>query len=435
MNLCTHKMYMYILYILHYIFSLIHTCRCGLHHLLTTYGVGFPSHILTALSKHVIFPGESASDDKLSLSLSCALPAAVSKKFQPGVDVSLQITKELDLLSLKALVQALSSFLAPVEDNLMQMLVFFYLSESAVFEKYLHIKLAQVDSLRTWTCEVSSSRLPVMSISSGESLDTPTGITMEEFASALFLTNELLLNLIAGTATYTDVIANDSPGLLLLNTDCEFQILKEYAGLSNTEAQNFEGLIGFRAMLQLFQLTHHIEVIYSVCVQFHLNKCMEDPKLRNLQELVKTFDVEVNKRKLTTNDAVEQVGVVREALYLNEKNDIRFLNLFTAVADSSAFYQFVTEKHFIGQDGQALFNQQYQLVTTQLQHEEYNELVLNHLFAAFRLITPFVDSEQSFSSLMSQVATLGVYDASKQLETVNRNINLIRLWFSKAEVS
>ena len=95
----------------------------------------------------------------------------------------------------------------------------------------------------------------------------------------------------------------------------------------------------------------------------------------------------------------------------------------------------MTEKEFVGVDGQALFNQQYQLVTTQLQHEEYNELVLNHLFAAFRLITPFVDSEQTFSSLMCQVASLGVYDASKQLETVNRNINLIRLWFSRAEVS
>lgn len=402
---------------------------------MTTYGIGLPSHILTALSKYIIFPGEAASDDKLSLSLSCTLPAAVSKNFQPGVDISLQITKKFDLLSLKALVQALSTFLAPVEDNLMQMLVFFYLSESAVFEKYLHIKVCQVDSLRTWTCEVSSSRLPVVSVSSRKSLDTPTGITIEDFASALFLTNELLLKLIKGTATYTDVIANDSPGLMLLNTDREFQILKEYAELSNVEAQNFDGLIGFKAMLQLFQLTRHIEVIHNACVQFHLDRCLQDPTLRELQELVKTLDIEENKRKLTTNDAVEKVRVVREALCLNENNDIRFLNLFAAVADSSVFYQFVTEKKFVGEEGQALFNQQYQLVTTQLQHEEYNELVLNHLFAAFKFITPFVDFEQSFSSLMSQVASLGVCDASKQLETVNRNIHLIRLWFSKAEVS
>ena len=41
-----------------------------------------------------------------------------------------------------------------------------------------------------------------------------------------------------------------------------------------------------------------------------------------------------------------------------------------------------------------------------LQHEEYNEAVLNHLFAAFQFITPFTDTQQSFSSLISQVSTL-----------------------------
>ena len=163
----------------------------------------------------------------------------------------------------------------------MQMLVFFYLSESLVFKKYLLLKLCQVDSVRT--CESSSSRLPPVSVSSREDLDIPTGITMEEFASALFLTHELLLKLITGTATYTDVIADDSPGLMLLNTDHEFQILKQYAELSNTEAKNFDGLIGFKAMLQLFQLTHHIEVIHNVCLQFQLNKCLEDPKLMKIK--------------------------------------------------------------------------------------------------------------------------------------------------------
>ena len=58
------------------------------------------------------------------------------------------------------------------------------------------------------------------------------------------------------------------------------------------------------------------------------------------------------------------------------------LELFTAVGDSTAFYQFVRDKQFVGEKGQAVFQQQYQLITAQLQHEEYNETVLNHLYAA-----------------------------------------------------
>ena len=409
------------------------TFRCGVQHLLTTYGIGFPSDILTTLCKYVIFPGETASRDKRSLTLSSKVPAAISKNFQPGVDVSLQITRNLDLHTLKKLVQALAAFLSPVEDSLMQMLVFFYLNESTMFDKYLRLKLRELDSVRP--IEPTSSRLPQVMLASKDDQDIPLGITMEVFANALYHTKELLLKLITGNATYTDIIADHSHDLKLLNTDHEFQILKEYAEFSHVDADSLDGLIGFKAMLQLFQLTRHMRVIHSVCVQFQLKECLEDPQLKELLELVETLEVHENRRNLTTNDAIEKMQVVRAALCLDEKMDIQFLNLFTAVADSSVFYQFVIEKEFVGEDGQALFNQQYQLITTQLQHEEYKEVVLNHLFAAFKLITPFMDRQQTFPSLMSQVASLGAYDASKQMETVNTNINLIRLWFSRAEVS
>ena len=402
--------------------------------MLTTYGISFPSEILTILSKHVLFPGDPFSKDKHSLSLSCKLPANISKNFQPGVQVSLHITRELDLLSLKKLVKDVATFLAPIEDDLMKMLVFFYLSESVVFRKCLNLKLCELDSVRTWTCETSLSRLPIVT---KVDTDTSAGNSMEEFASALFQTKEFLIKLITGTATYVDVIADYTSDLKLLNTDHEFLILKDYADLKHADLKhdNLNGLVGFKAMLQLFQLSGHIKVICDVCVQFQLNECLADPKLKILQQLVCTLDIDENKRNLTTNDAIEKMHIVREALFLAELNNIQSLSLFTAVADSSAFYQFIVEKGFVEEDGRALFNQRYQLIKTQLQHEEYNEVVLNDLFAAFKLITPFMDQKQTFSALMSQVVSLGAYDASKQLETVNRNINLIRLWFSKAEVS
>lgn len=404
-----------------------------MQHLLATYGIGLPTDVLTTLTKYVVFPGENCSEDKLSLTLSCKIPAAISKSFQPGLDVSLQITRELSLRRLKQLVQALAAFLAPVEDSVMQMLAFFYLNESHVFDKYLRLQLSQLDSV-TPREPSPASPLPLLIVQRKDDLEMPQGIVMDIFAKALCLTKELLLNFIAGNATYTDIIADGSPDLISLNIDHEFKILKEYAELIQVEAESLEGLKGFKAMLQLFQLTSHIRMIHNVCVQYQLKRCLEDFQLKKLTVLVDTLELDENKRKLTAKDAIKKMQVVRDALCLDDKMDLKFLNLFTAIADSAVFHKFVTEKQFIGEAGQALFHQQYQLIKTQLQHEEYNEAVLNNLFAAFKLITPFVDREQTFTSLMSQVASLGAVDASRQMETVNRNINLIRLWFSRAEV-
>ena len=129
------------------------------------------------------------------------------------------------------------------------------------------------------------------------------------------------------------------------------------------------------------------------------------------------------------------MNIVRMALCLVGVADYSFLNIFAVVANSTVFYQFIQEKQFVGEKGQALFHQQYQLITAQLQHEEYNDNVLNQLKAAFVLMAPFMDREQSFNSLMTQVKQLDTSHGFSQLETINENISLVQLWFSRAEVS
>ena len=186
-------------------------------------------------------------------------------------------------------------------------------------------------------------------------------------------------------------------------------------------------------MLELFQFIHHIRTIHSVCKQYQLQGCLKDSQLVKLLHLVKDLDLEKNRAKLTPLDASKKMERVKEILCLH--NGAHCLKVFTAVGDSTVFYQFVRDKGFVGEKGQAVFQQQCQLITAQLQHEEYNEAVLNHLYAAFKIIAPFMDRHQSFHQLMSQVTKLNVTDGLKQLETVNTNITLIRLWFSRAEVS
>ena len=74
---------------------------------------------------------------------------------------------------------------------------------------------------------------------------------------------------------------------------------------------------------------------------------------------------------------------VKKTLCLDSMPFPHCLELFTAVQDSAAFFQFVCDRRFYGQKGKDVFLQKYQLITAQLQHEEYDETVLNHLLAAF----------------------------------------------------
>ena len=180
---------------------------------------------------------------------------------------------------------------------------------------------------------------------------------------------------------------------------------------------------------ELFQCIHYIQTVYDVCEQYRLQGCLDDFQLVELYQLVK--DLNQNHGKVAPLEASKMIERIKKNPCLGSEE---YLELFTTVCDSNAFYQFVHEKQFVGEKGQAVFLQQYQLITAQLQHEEYNETVLNHLYAAFKIIELFMDTHQSFQQLMSHVTSLDVTNGVKQLQTVNSNITLIQLWFSRAEV-
>ena len=136
-------------------------------------------------------------------------------------------------------------------------------------------------------------------------------------------------------------------------------------------------------------------------------------------------------------NASPQISFIKTSLCLEGGANYSCLKIFPAVAKSAAFYQFMQERQFVGEKGQALFQQQYQLITAQLQHEEYDDNVLNQLPAALVLMAPFMDREQTFIKLMTQVTKLDISRGLIQLENVDMNIKLVRLWFpcALAEVS
>ena len=398
--------------------------------------MGLPSNLLHTFSQYIIFPGES-SPAKQAVRLETDPSASISKSFAPpNLDISLVITRELDLYTLKQTVHELDMFLSPIREHLLQVLVYFTLSDSKIFDKYLKLQLSgfapKQKSLEELVTPVFT--LPALVFSGSAEYGMPRGLSVDLLAAALKQTDRLLMKILQGTASYADIVADGAVHLQSVDIDREFEILNQYAKIVSIDTSDAEGLKGVKAMLQLCQLTHHIQTINDVCAQYQLDKCLNDPELLELVELRGMLEERENQTQLTAKDAIEKMDKVSLSLFLEGKQTPKYLDLFAAVADSAVFHHFVTEKQFVGESGQALFRQQYQLITTQLQHEEYNEVVLNHLFAAFRFITPFMDKEQNFKTLMLHVSSLNAYDARKQLNTVNRNINLIRLWFSRAEV-
>ena len=426
-------------------FELLHVCLlryvpnhpevkyCTLPELLNRYGVSLIPELQEAMSRKISFPG----DHKVLVEqcIHNVLPPSV-RKFEPGQDISLILTKSFSLNELQTLLDKIYQFLEPVK-NLMNMFVFFYLHGSELFDKHLlkHLQHLTATSPPKKAEKRSPSVMPAMPSkkhdSSSVSVQNKEGLSINTLQKALESVEELLLKIVQCTVTYSDIIGNGALQLETINTEAEFSILRKFLVM---DCEHSEGLEGVRCMLELFQFTHHIDKIHSVCHQYGLTKCLEDETLKSLMIIIQDLKSEKNRSSLKPLEAIEKMRVIKKALCLGEHTKYNCLDLFSAISDSPAFYQFIRDKQFMGNRGQNIFREQYQLITAQLQHEEYDENVLNHLRAAFEFIAPFMEQDISFKELMIKVIQLETTHGLKQLETVNENITLIRLWFSKLEV-
>ena len=435
--------------LIRYIPGQLDTKWCTLLSLLQDWGVALPSHLLDPIVQHVVLPGEVKAGELLET----PLPPNTSGEFQPpGQDISLKLTKAFTLHCLSKIVEGLQRFLLPLFDVL-DMLTFFKLYPSKIFNEYLQYYLrkeseaevkekCRVRESEEWeqhnVATISASlhsplpTLPSVTVQSHpDDQSSVQGISLDVLRRAMDCTRDLIIKLMQGTAAYSDIIAKGKLNLEKLDIKQELSTLRRSAMHLKLPVGSYEGLGSVRSMLELFQYIHHFQTIHSVCEQFRLQGCLRDRQLIELCELVEKLSSEESRAKLTPLEASRKMERVRDILCQASPSS---LELFTVVGDSTEFYQFVRDKQFVREKGQAVFQQQYQLITAQLQHEEYNETVLNHLYAAFKIIEPFMDQDQSFHQLISQVTRLDVTNGLKQLKTVNTNIILIQLWFSRIEV-
>ena len=395
---------------------LLFNSRCILTSLLNMYGIGFPKALQVRLEQFIILPGESTNPTKLTLQQHTLAPS-ITGKFKPPQPISLLLTEGFTVIKMGELIRELEHFLAPIQDY-MDMLIFFTLHDSELFSTYLR-----------------------QSVKLGADLNT--------FVQALMHVNSLLVQLCQGEANYFQITANGAVCLETLDVTSEFGILtnsKNFGKLPGVD--NTQGLILVKNMVNLVRISSHIQVIRQVCQQYQLEGCLNDENLIKLTAIAEELMTEEARASLTPSIATDKMKTVRELLGAQGgtgTHDYEYLAVFSKIADSAEFYQFICEKGFTDENGQARFYQQYQLITAQLQHEEYDEAVLNVLYAAYKLLLPFTVKNQSFHSLlasMQQMLTAAshigtaktTHDYLMQIETVNRNINLIQLWFSRAEV-
>ena len=411
-------------YLLRYVPGYPEVKYCTLPALLTKYGVGLPPHIREVISKKVIFPGEQNMIKNQSLKN--VIPPPSTRLFEPGQDITLKVSKLMTLSDIQQLLEDIMKFIEPLVSYL-DTLVFFYLHQSEMFEKYLLKRMQAITNVSTLSItEVEESSSP--SVACNQEV-LSMGVSIETLQQAVEWVEDLLLRMLNGTATYEYIITE---GALKWDLDKEFSILSRFSDVMEIRKEDCKGLQRTFSILELFQFTYHIQSIYDVCEQYGLVNCLEDHTLKELMVIIEELRPEGALVKLAPHEAIQKVNIIKRSLHLKEQNVFSCLRLFSAVTNNTNVYQFIQDKQFVG-PRLSTFHEQYQLITAQMKH---NETVMNHLLGVFEFLTPLLDQQDiTFPDLMSKVSHLDTTYCLKQLETVNENMSLIQLWFSRFEVS
>ena len=408
------------IYLLRYVPGHPEVKYCTLSSLLCKYSVALPPNVQDVISKHVIYPNDHLGLKKQKLAN--VIPPPHTRVFEPGQDIVLNLTPELTLSDLQKLNEELSSFLEPLNDSL-DMLVFFHLYQSEMFEKHLLKGLQSIvepgllQSSESANSVIGRGLTPVPSEMTSKSKEKTDkmyqDIPLRSLQTALEGVRDLLMRIIQGTATYSDIIAGDAINLKTINIEKEFSTLQTF---SETMGIDGNGLNGIKSMLELFQFTQHIQAMDAVFEQYGLENCRSDPALKKLLEIVVELRSENSRAKLTPLDAITKMKLIKESLCLQGATSYKFLDLFSVVAK----IQFLDP---------IIFRQQYQLLTEQLKCDEN---LLNYLHVTLEFLLPFVESGTSFRDLMSHVSQ---FDAKYELKQLDDNITLFRQWLLKAKVS
>ena len=256
-------------------------------------------------------------------------------------------------------------------------------------------------------------------------------VTLVHLRTAVETVKNVLINTFCGKATYKAITANGALNLKEIDVQGELQVLAK-SPILGERSDSVDGISRISNILSVIKYLELAKVIWEVCLLYDLKICTKDDDLIWLNERAKEHTDDEDKRdQLTPNDATSLLGSVKLRLHSDNPH---LSTVFKAAHESEEFYHFLKENKFTKDEGYGLFKQQFALVRDQLQSEDYNDTVLNHLFVAFEFISPFLKPKQTFNELMISVSKLQPENGQVQLDTVRKNIHVIQLWFSRAGV-
>jgi len=203
---------------------------------------------------------------------------------------------------------------------------------------------------------------------------------LPQFATALDNTKLFILSLIRGTAKYKEIFAEGTmeESLQKFDAESEFKIMCGFPEFEEASSANVEGKQGIKNMLELFQYSQQISIIPDVCNQYHLQKCLEDPKLEELKVIANSCKNAEDRAKITGQIASNHMKSIWKILKFESSSATdsttssdgcvlakKCLKIFPAVANCAEFYQFIQGKGFTSDTGRSAFRSQVQLITSQ----------------------------------------------------------------------
>ena len=208
---------------------------------------------------------------------------------------------------------------------------------------------------------------------------------------------------------------------------------------SPQDCKTLDGFIGLHAFMKFFSYEHLLEKVCNVCTGLDLTGCLEDSDFKQIEQIWKERN---SFEGLTLRKATDYVEVIEKCLMLPGTE--RCIELFNELLHSTEFYHFVRDRYYNRTETAdpkekkqlaiISFRQTIEFVQHQLVNEDYEEQVLQKVLPAFDYILPFMDTEQSFHSLMQQVRELSHATKFEELKVVRENFQNIATWLRQVRI-
>ena len=340
-----------------------------------------PDRVLNVIHKKIGFPGESSAD---------------FQNLSSDVDImEIKFKKDVTLKMYKTLLTNLRTFLEPLVSE-MPFLVHFHLGESLLFDYFTKRYLSRY-----------------------------TIVTPVQLSNCLKELRCIFEDLLKGAATYQKLNEElDLKNMKTANVEKEVTIMTRFEGFEQYKGEKtFKHL---KNMMIIGDVIQNAKFLIICCDAFRLTACQKSEAILYLNEIIQ--------EKIETKELNYSSHIISQIQHMLHVEELHCLEFFRLLADIEPLKEFLDDNGFRAGEGQE-FHQQLALVTQQLQHEEHDAEILNNLHAIIYLLEPLYNPNLSITQLVKIASDLESSKFSTQLQTVNSNIDLIRVWFSRAEVS